>query len=49
MKVYKSSEVPRCTEINRKATKEIEFTSKVDPNLFMIILVPPESNLVPKT
>ena len=49
MKVHMSNEVLACTEINRKATKGVEFTSKVDPNLFMIILVPPELNLVPKT
>ena len=32
MKVHRSSEVPECTEINKKAKRDIELTSKVDHN-----------------
>ena len=32
MKAHRSSEAPRCTEISRKATRDIRMTSKVDQN-----------------
>ena len=37
-KVYMYSDVPKCTEINRKATRDIEFTNRMDPNHLKFIL-----------
>ena len=39
MKVHRSNEVPEYTEINRKAARDIEFTSKMDPSRLKYILV----------
>ena len=36
--VHRSSEVPECTEMDRKATMDIESTSKVDQNHLKYIL-----------
>ena len=37
MKVHRSSEVPECTEINKKAIRNIKSTSKVDQNYLKYI------------
>ena len=38
MKVHRSGEVPICTEISEKATRDIELTSKMNPNDLKCIL-----------
>ena len=38
IKVHRSSDVPECTEINKKATRDIASTSRLDPNHFKCIL-----------
>ena len=38
MKIYRSTELPRCTEIGRNETWDIKFASKVGPYHFKFII-----------
>ena len=38
IKFYRYVQVPRCTENNRKVTRDVEFTNRVDPNCINCII-----------